>query len=159
MSTIELGKISSNYSSRSSIDDGENSENDDLQDDTRRNEFFNLVGENPVILVIDRPQSSQIILNDVCQKGSIPYVSIKTAGCYGRVFCDFGDVFHDIDEDGEAPQVTLLQKVELSQEDDVKKVGYIEIHCVEGEHHDVSKGDKIWKAWSFKMNFMYGSVL
>ena len=73
-----------------------------MQDDTRRNELFNLIGVNPVILVIDRPQSSQIILNDVCQKGSIPYDSIETVGCYGHIFCDFGDIFHVIDEDGEA---------------------------------------------------------
>lgn len=110
-------------------------------DESGQHEVEETLGKNPVFLSVDRPQSSQIALNRICRKGLIPFVSIDTAGCYGLVFCDFGDCFHVVDEDGEAPQVTLLNKVELSMLDDERKAGDIMVHCIDGEHHDVSKGD------------------
>lgn len=116
-------------------------------------DIWDNLGENPVFLSVDRPQSSQVSLNDICRKGKIPFVSIETAGCYGRVFCDFGDNFYVVDEDGESPQSTLLEKVEPSQYLDDQKAGDITVHCIEGEHHDVSKGDTIefhWKNDSYE---------
>jgi Dinucleotide-utilizing enzymes involved in molybdopterin and thiamine biosynthesis family 2 len=114
-------------------------------------ETVELVGTNPVLLCVDRPLSTQILLNEACRMiGSdfserlsmscIPFVSIETAGVYGKVFCDFGDEFQVVDEDGETPKTTLLHSVERTDREDDKEVV---IKCIEGERHDVSKGDVI----------------
>ena len=106
-----------------------------------------MIGEKPVFLSIERPESSQIILNEACRKGAIPFVGVETASVYGRIFCDFGDNFYVADEDGETPKTTLLDKMERSTDADPKKKSDVTIHCVEGEHHDVSKGDTIEFQW------------
>ena len=116
---------------------------DKAGDENEMNEGKKFKWDNAVFLSVDRPETSQISCNKLCRRQSIAFVAIETAGCYGRVFCDFGDVFQVIDEDGEAPQSTLLQRVEKSELDDMKKAGDVIIHCVDGEHHDVSKGDII----------------
>ncbi len=123
------------------------SQQDIESDESGQHRVEEILGENPIFLSIDRPQSTQIALNHICRKGLIPFVSIDTAGCYGLVFCDFGDCFHVVDEDGESPQITLLNKVELSKLDDERKAGDIMVHCIDGEHHDVSKGDIVEFQW------------
>ena len=97
-----------------------------------------LFGPNPVLLCIDQSQSTQIMLDAACRgfasrenssasdgggdgdgvsdageldgKG-IPFVSIETAGVYGRVFCDFGKEFRVVDEDGKTPKTTLVDNI------------------------------------------------
>jgi ubiquitin-activating enzyme E1 len=121
--------------------------------------IIEIVGTNPVLLCVDRPLSTQIMLNEACRMiGSsfsdhlsmscIPFVSVETAGVYGKVFCDFGDEFHVVDEDGETPKSTLLHSVERTDRSDGQEVV---INCLEGERHDVSKGDVI------DFQFMNGS--
>lgn len=111
-------------------------------------EKSDIIGENPVFLCLERPQSSQLTLNDICRKVAIPFVSVETASVYGKVFCDFGNDFYVVDEDGETPKTTLLDKIERSDETNPKKKSDITIHCVDGEHHDVSKGDTIGFQWN-----------
>ena len=41
-----------------------------------------------VLVAIDRPQSTQVALNDMCREKQIAFVAIETAGVYGRTFCD-----------------------------------------------------------------------
>merc|ERR1740124_270496 len=120
-----------------------------------------LFGPNPVLLCIDRSQSTQIML-DAASDGDgdgdggadgdgvsdageldgrgIPFVSIETAGVYGRVFCDFGKEFRVVDEDGETPKTTLVDNIIVEGGGD--DGGFL-VNCVEGERHDVSKGDTI----------------
>jgi len=108
---------------------------------------------NPVFLCVDRPQSIQILLNDACRKihgraqssddeleapSMVPFVSVETAGVYSRAFCDFGPSFVVADEDGETPKPTLVQQLESTEEE-----GILLVRCVEGERHDVSRGDQI----------------
>jgi ubiquitin-activating enzyme E1 len=68
---------------------------------------------------------------------SLAFVSVETAGVFGRIFCDFGSSFEVYDADGEIPLVTPLDRVENF--DGATMV----VRCVEGEMHDVSKGDTI----------------
>jgi ubiquitin-activating enzyme E1 len=90
-----------------------------------------------VLLCVDRPFSTQLSLNRLSRELSLAFVAVETAGVFGRVFCDFGPSFEVYDADGETPLVTPLDRVE-----DVGD-GTIVVHCVEGEKHDVSKGDTI----------------
>jgi len=130
------------------VDDGNT-----LEDDAK------MLGQNKVFLSVDRPQSTQLMLNNKCREKSIPFISVETAGVYGRIFCDFGNEFYVVDEDGETPKITLLDKVACSQDDDQNgitknKQGDITMYCVEGEHHDVSKGDVIEFQWKSDRNII-----
>jgi ubiquitin-activating enzyme E1 len=90
-----------------------------------------------VLLCVDRPFPTQVSLNRLSRELSLAFVAVETAGVFGRVFCDFGPSFEVYDADGEIPLVTPLDRVED------KGDGTIVVHCVEGEKHDVSKGDTI----------------
>ena len=90
-----------------------------------------------VLLCVDRPHSIQVTLNSMCRDKGLAFVAVETAGVYGRVFCDFGPSFEVVDADGEAPLVVPLDRIELIDGN------LIQVLCVEGEKHDVSKGDSI----------------
>lgn len=111
-----------------------------------------LLGTNPVVVCIDRSQSVQLEMNDACRlkctstgnsENSVPFVSVETAGVYARVFCDFGPNFVVVDEDGETPRSTLLDRVEQQQEEEssLNNSTLLTVYCLEGERHDVSSGD------------------
>jgi ubiquitin-activating enzyme E1 len=108
------------------------------------------LGTNPVVVCIDRSQSMQLEMNDACRykcaasgksEASVPFVSVETAGVHSRVFCDFGPKFVVVDEDGETPRSTLLDRVE--EGDTSNNSNVLTVHCLEGERHDVSCGDVI----------------
>eukprot|EP00521_Asterionellopsis_glacialis_P013787 CAMPEP_0195302948 /NCGR_PEP_ID=MMETSP0707-20130614/31965_1 /TAXON_ID=33640 /ORGANISM="Asterionellopsis glacialis, Strain CCMP134" /LENGTH=1157 /DNA_ID=CAMNT_0040366337 /DNA_START=74 /DNA_END=3547 /DNA_ORIENTATION=- len=95
--------------------------------------------EGSILLSIDRPYSTQTHLNSLCRKCQMPFVSVETAGVYGKTFCDFGSSFESFDADGETPLVVPLDHVVETENGE----GNILVKCIEGEKHDVSKGDKI----------------
>jgi len=103
----------------------------------RRSEHFS-TGDQPGVLVcVDRPYSTQVVLNIKCRQEGLAFVAVETAGVYGRTFCDFGPSFEVVDGDGETPLVVPLDRVELLEDD------LVQVHCIEGEKHDVSKDDCI----------------
>jgi ubiquitin-activating enzyme E1 len=87
-------------------------------------------------LPIDRPHATQIRLNTFCRQTGTKFVSIETAGVYGKAFCDFGPDFQVYDADGETPSKCHCNDWKLSTDQ-------IRAHCVDGEKHDVSAGDTI----------------
>ncbi|KAL3802952.1 hypothetical protein HJC23_011575 [Cyclotella cryptica] len=104
------------------------------------------LGSNPVVVCIDRSISAMLEMNDACRhkfqvskSPPIPFVSVKTAGVYSQIFCDFGPSFVVVDENGETPRSTLIDKIEGNDDDDE----LLTVHCLEGERHDVSRGDII----------------
>ena len=114
------------------------------------------IGSNPVLLCVDRPLTTQILLNNACRdvsydlqstQHSVPFVSIETAGVFGKVFCDFGNDFIVEDEDGEPAKPTLFESIKREIKDPEDSAYVFELNCVEGERHDVSKDDKIDFQW------------
>lgn len=104
------------------------------RDDIARPDLNN----NPAVYMsIDRPYMSDVQLNRLARCKSWKYVSVETAGVFGKVFCDFGDKFQVWDADGETPIATPLLQIEIFAKN------IVSVHCVEGEKHDVSKGDQI----------------
>lgn len=111
---------------------------------------------NNVLLCIDRPYSVQEEWNEKC-RSSMAFVSAETHGVYGRVFCDFGPKHEIYDGDGETSLVIPLDIVEkiAEQENTSGSGGNVDssststsstillVKCVDGERHDVSKGDII----------------
>jgi len=108
-----------------------------------------------VLVAVDRPYATQVALNRIARDGGAAFVSVETAGVFGRLFCDFGPTFEVYDADGETPLVTPLDRVEIrrpegeSTDKNVIMDGArnMTVFCVEGEKHDVSKGDPIRFQW------------
>jgi ubiquitin-activating enzyme E1 len=90
-----------------------------------------------VLLCVDRPHSTQVTLNNKCRHEGLAFVAVETAGVYGRTFCDFGPSFEVVDADGETPLVVPLDRIEPIEGN------LVQVHCIEGEKHDVSKGECI----------------
>jgi ubiquitin-activating enzyme E1 len=118
---------------------------------TKRESNNNNVTIKSIILCIDRPYDRQVQWNDLCRQcigidevdpsssslSSLHFVSVETAGVYGRIFCDFGPNHKVFDADGESPLVVPLDRVERLDSDTIL------IKTVDGERHDVSQGDVI----------------
>lgn len=92
-----------------------------------------------ILLCVDRPYSTQVRLNQISRHVEFSFVSVETAGVYGRTFCDFGPTFDIHDIDGETPLVVPLDRVEVLNDDERTVL----IRAVSGERHDMSKGDEI----------------
>lgn len=92
-----------------------------------------------VLLCVDRPYETQLELNQLSRDMDFAFVSVETAGVYGRAFSDFGPTFEVHDSDGETPLVVPIHSVGKLEGED----GFFVLRSVEGERHDVSKGDEI----------------
>ena len=90
-----------------------------------------------VVLAIDRPSHTQIQLDELAREQNLAFIGVETVGVYGRIFCDLGDDFEVWDSDGETPLVVPLDRIEAIEDDAYR------LHSIEGEKHDVSKGDLI----------------
>jgi ubiquitin-activating enzyme E1 len=104
-------------------------------------------GGQRVLVCIDRPYATQVHLNKCARRNGSPFVATETAGVYGRVFSYFGDSFEVHDTDGELPLETPLDHMELLEPDEPQNrwnsPNVLQVHCVDWERHDVSKGDLI----------------
>jgi ubiquitin-activating enzyme E1 len=91
-----------------------------------------------VLLCVDRCHEKLLVMNGLARRHNLAFVGTETAGVYGRVFCDFGTSFEVNDTDGETPLVIPLDRVERGISDEI-----LFVTCLEGEQHDVSKGEEI----------------
>lgn len=109
-----------------------------------------------VLVAVDRPYPTLLELNAACrchQENHHPcfMVAVETAGIFGQVFCDFGPNFVVYDADGERSLTTPLDRmVEVVVPDEATTSSREEeplqrflLFCMDGEKHDVSKGDVI----------------
>jgi ubiquitin-activating enzyme E1 len=137
---------------------------DSNYDDERGEDDDVMICDSLVVVCVDRSTSMQLEMNDACRgrgggggeangappRRVVPFISVETAGLHAKVFCDFGPNFVVVDEDGESPRSTLLQRVEEVTNDDDGNAGDVggearlySVKCLQGEHHDVSRGDVI----------------
>jgi ubiquitin-activating enzyme E1 len=116
----------------------------------RSNEKTESMIDGGILLCVDRPYTQQKEWNDSCRRhssssspsSSWKFVSVETAGVYGRIFCDFGPKHAIHDSDGETPLVIPLDRVEsILVEEDKPKTQTLLLKSVEGERHDVSRDD------------------
>lgn len=92
-----------------------------------------------VFLCVDRSTFHQVEVNDVARRNGWAFVALETAGVFGRLFCDFGPSFRVVDVDGEVPLVSPLDRLERVMDSD----RHILVNSIDGEKHDVSKGDHV----------------
>lgn len=125
-----------------------NHDEDEISDEEEFEDKNISLGVNPVVVCIDRSMTAQLEMNDACRRQSstgkeqshVPFISVETAGVHARIFCDFGSQFVVVDEDGETPRSTLLDRIEAVDDGEEQ---LFTVHCLEGERHDVSRGDVI----------------
>ena len=61
-----------------------------------------------MIVVTDLMNKEQELLNSICHKNQICFISANTFGLATRVFCDFGDTFTVSDIDDSEPGTVLV---------------------------------------------------
>jgi ubiquitin-activating enzyme E1 len=103
----------------------------------RKSQIVSTSDKPGVLLCVDRPYSTLVNLNNKCRQERLAFVAVETAGVFGRIFCDFGPSFEVVDGDGETPLVVPLDRIEPLEDN------LVQVHCIEGEKLDVSKGDCI----------------
>ncbi|CAL1609434.1 unnamed protein product [Knipowitschia caucasica] len=64
-----------------------------------------------VVVLTDSSLDDQKRFGDVCHSHGIKFIVADTKGLCGQLFCDFGEVFEVLDQDGETPESALIQKV------------------------------------------------
>ena len=133
---------------------------------------------SPAYACVNRPQSSQIVLNGIYQgrdirlgggegegtglrsssttttKTTVPFISTENSEVFCHTFCDFRPNFKVANEDGEVPRETPLDGVEAEttgEDGDGEREGaatILVLSCLEGERHEVSKGGIIEFQWT-----------
>uniref|UniRef100_A0A8C6ULV6 E1 ubiquitin-activating enzyme n=1 Tax=Neogobius melanostomus TaxID=47308 RepID=A0A8C6ULV6_9GOBI len=64
-----------------------------------------------VVVLTDSSLDDQKRFGDFCHSKGIKFIVADTKGLCGQLFCDFGEAFEVLDQDGEAPESALIQKI------------------------------------------------
>lgn len=64
-----------------------------------------------VVVLTDSSLEEQKRFGDFCHVNGIKFIVADTRGLCGQLFCDFGEAFEVLDQDGEAPETALIQKI------------------------------------------------
>lgn len=64
-----------------------------------------------VVVLTDSSLDDQKRFGDFCHSNSIKFIVADTRGLCGQLFCDFGEAFEVLDQDGEAPESALIQNI------------------------------------------------
>lgn len=89
--------------------------------------------DNAVYVAADKTNALKMAAK--ARKHRIKCIVAETFGVFGRIMCDLGDSHTVVDPDGETPLLVPLDTI-VPEHDTI-----VMIHAVDGEKHDVSKGD------------------
>ncbi|XP_072308563.1 ubiquitin-like modifier-activating enzyme 1 isoform X2 [Eucyclogobius newberryi] len=64
-----------------------------------------------VVVLTDSSLDDQKRFGDFCHSNGIQFIVADTKGLCGQLFCDFGEAFEVLDQDGETPESVLIQKI------------------------------------------------
>lgn len=56
----------------------------------------------------------EVELNKKCRESGVKFIIAKSNGLFGEVFCDFGENFHVVDENGELPISGMVVSIDSS---------------------------------------------
>jgi len=91
-----------------------------------------------VVVAADQDKSSEEALNGLARRLNAKFVAAQAPGLFGSIFCDFGDEFTVNDTDGREAKTGLLKGFEA-----LPLTGETLVTLLEGERHDLSKGDAV----------------
>ncbi|KAJ0068755.1 hypothetical protein NL108_010829, partial [Boleophthalmus pectinirostris] len=88
-----------------------------------------------VVVLTDSSLEDQKRFGDFCHSNGIQFIVADTKGLCGQLFCDFGEAFEVLDQDGEMPESVLIQKV--SQDNPGVVI------CSDDQRHGFKDGSKV----------------
>ncbi len=86
-----------------------------------------------LVVVTDASEIEQININNICRQHNVKYISARTLGLAGQIFCDFGDSFIVNDTDGEQPQDGYISAITV--EDEYATVTCVDPHGLTNDAH------------------------
>ncbi|XP_033822683.1 ubiquitin-like modifier-activating enzyme 1 [Periophthalmus magnuspinnatus] len=88
-----------------------------------------------VVVLTDSSLDDQKRFGDFCHLNGIHFIVADTKGLCGQLFCDFGEAFEVLDQDGEMPESVLIQKVSQGNPGVVI--------CSDDQRHGFTDGSKV----------------
>uniref|UniRef100_A0A3Q3IDV5 E1 ubiquitin-activating enzyme n=1 Tax=Monopterus albus TaxID=43700 RepID=A0A3Q3IDV5_MONAL len=88
-----------------------------------------------VVVLTDSSLDDQKRFGAFCHLRGIKFIVADTKGLCGQLFCDFGDEFEVLDQDGEMPASTMIQSI--------SKENPGVVICTDDQNHGFSDGIKV----------------
>lgn len=88
-----------------------------------------------VVVLTDSSLDDQKRFNELCHSQGIKFIVADTKGLCGQLFCDFGEEFEVLDQDGEMPASAMIQSVSQANPGVV--------FCTDDRKHEFSDGSKV----------------
>ncbi|XP_041639928.1 ubiquitin-like modifier-activating enzyme 1 [Cheilinus undulatus] len=87
-----------------------------------------------VVVLTDSSLEDQKRFGQLCHSHGIRFIVADTKGLCGQLFCDFGEEFEVLDQDGEAPKTAIIQNISKGDPGVVL--------CIDDKAHGFSDGTK-----------------
>lgn len=94
-----------------------------------------LIKQYSAIVLVDYDLNDQLPINDFTHQNNIKFISCSTFGLVGQIFCDYGPGFVVVDQDGEQPNVSIVENITNENNPLVT--------CIESKPHGLLSGDHI----------------
>ncbi|CAN9512024.1 unnamed protein product [Ophioblennius macclurei] len=94
-----------------------------------------LILQFQVVVLTDSSLDDQKRFGELCHSRGIKLIIADTKGLCGQLFCDFGEEFEVLDQDGEAPTSVMIQHV--------SKDNPGVVICTEDRKHGLKDGSKV----------------
>lgn len=91
-----------------------------------------ILKEHSVVVLVNYTPQAQLNINKITHN-NVHFISCATVGLTGQIFCDFGDNFTIVDQDGEQPKSSIVTHIE--------KTSNPIVLCHESRPHDLVSGD------------------
>lgn len=88
-----------------------------------------------VVVLTDSSLDDQKHFGELCHLHSIKFIVADTKGLCGQLFCDFGEEFEVLDQDGEMPASAMIQSITKDNPGVVL--------CADDQNHGFSDGSKV----------------
>ncbi|XP_074529752.1 ubiquitin-like modifier-activating enzyme 1 [Halichoeres trimaculatus] len=95
----------------------------------------NLLLQFQVVVLTESSLEDQKKFGELCHSNGIKFIVADTKGLCGQLFCDFGEEFEVLDQDGEAPISAMIQSITKSDPGVVL--------CTDDTKHGLSDGSKV----------------
>ncbi|XP_061583291.1 ubiquitin-like modifier-activating enzyme 1 [Cololabis saira] len=88
-----------------------------------------------VVVLTDSSLEEQQQFGDLCHSHGIKFIVVNTKGLCGQLFCDFGEGFEVLDQDGEMPASVMIERITKDNPGTVI--------CTDDQRHGLSDGSKV----------------
>uniref|UniRef100_A0A8C9ZSX2 E1 ubiquitin-activating enzyme n=1 Tax=Sander lucioperca TaxID=283035 RepID=A0A8C9ZSX2_SANLU len=95
-----------------------------------------LILQFQVVVLTDSSLDDQKCFGELCHSNGIKFIVADTKGLCGQLFCDFGEEFEVLDQDGEMPASAMIQSV--------SKANPGVVFCTDDRKHGFSDGSKVF---------------